>query len=44
MHTVATNIAKANLQPGDALNCDTEHIVLFGGWTDSSQTHYVAYE
>jgi cell wall-associated NlpC family hydrolase len=44
MHTVATNIAKGSLQAGDALNCDTEHIVLFGGWTDGGQTHYVAYE
>jgi hypothetical protein len=44
MHTVATNIGKDSLQPGDALNCDSEHIVLFGGWTDSEKTHYIAYE
>lgn len=44
MHTVAHNIAKDQLQPGDALNCDSEHIVLFAGWSDSSKTHYVAME
>ena len=40
MHTVATNISKDQLQNGDALNCDSRHIVLFGGWTDSSKSHY----
>ena len=44
MHIVATNIAKDQLQNGDALNCDSRHIVIFGGWTDSSKTHYWAYE
>lgn len=44
MHTVAHNISKSQLEKGDALNCDSEHIVLFGGWSDSSQTHYIAYE
>jgi hypothetical protein len=44
MHTVATNINKDDLQPGDAINCDSEHIVLFAGWTDSGKTHYVAME
>ena len=44
MHTVATNIGKDQLQPGDAINCDSQHIVLFAGWTDSSKTHYIAME
>jgi hypothetical protein len=44
MHTVAHNITKDQLQPGDALNCDSRHIVLFDGWTDSSKTHYTAME
>lgn len=44
MHTVATNIAKDSLQPGDAINCDGHHIVLFAGWTSSDKTHYVAME
>lgn len=44
MHTVAHNITKAELQPGDAMNCDSHHIVLFAGWTSSDRTHYVAME
>lgn len=44
MHTVAHNITKDELQPGDAMNCDSEHIVLFAGWTDSTKTHYVIME
>lgn len=44
MHTVAHNISKDSLQVGDALNCDSEHIVLFAGWSDSSKTHYIAME
>jgi hypothetical protein len=30
------------LKPGDVLLCRTEHVVIFGGWTDAH--HYVAYE
>jgi len=37
-------IAKSELQPGDVLLCTSEHVVLFGGWTDSGKTHYTAYE
>ncbi|MFS8201784.1 peptidoglycan-binding protein [Streptomyces sp. CWNU-52B] len=44
-------IAKADLQPGDMLlfhnPADPEkgsHVVLFGGWTDSTRSHYIAYE
>lgn len=42
MHTVATNIKKTDLQPGDAINCDTTHIVLFGGWANAAKTQYTA--
>lgn len=41
MHTVASNINKGDLAPGDALNCDTTHIVLFAGWVDAAQTKYI---
>lgn len=44
MHTVATNIGKDQLQPGDAMNCDSRHIVLFAGWADGGKTQYVAME
>ena len=44
MHTVAHNITKKDLQPGDAMNCDSKHIVLFAGWSNSSKTHYIAME
>ncbi|WP_354641606.1 peptidoglycan-binding protein [Kitasatospora camelliae] len=47
----AERISKNDLQPGDALiyNNPTNpgagsHTVLFGGWTDSTRTRYVAYE
>lgn len=44
MHTVATNIGKDALQAGDAMNCDSRHIVLFAGWADGGKTQYVAME
>lgn len=44
MHTVAHNISQGELINGDALNCDSRHIVLFGGWTDSTKTHYFSLE
>ncbi len=47
----ADRIAPDELQPGDILvrnNPDNpqggSHTVLFGGWTDSSHAHYLAYE
>ncbi|MFI8307487.1 NlpC/P60 family protein [Streptomyces sp. NPDC085927] len=47
----AQKITKAELQPGDMLlfhnAADPQsgsHVVLFGGWTDSTRTAYVAYE
>lgn len=44
MHTVSKNVTKAELAPGDAMNCDSHHIVLFAGWTSSDKSHYVAME
>ncbi|WP_348532811.1 peptidoglycan-binding protein [Kitasatospora sp. MAP5-34] len=47
----ADRIARDDLQPGDILvrnNPDDpqsgSHTVLFAGWTDSTRTHYLAYE
>jgi hypothetical protein len=47
----AERITKDELQPGDMLlfhNASDphngSHVVLFGGWTNSARTHYVAYE
>jgi len=40
--SVAHPIDKTSLQPGDVLLCTTEHVVIFGGWADSS--HYIALE
>ncbi|UFQ18578.1 MULTISPECIES: peptidoglycan-binding protein [Streptomyces] len=44
-------VSKSDLQPGDMLLYHNaanpvhgSHVVLFGGWTDASHTHYVAYE
>lgn len=44
MHTVARNITKSELLPGDAINAESRHIVLFGGWTNSSKTHFYSLE
>jgi hypothetical protein len=41
---IAKPISKGELQPGDCLLYAAEHVVLFGGWTDSSQSEYQAYE
>ncbi|MEU9251389.1 peptidoglycan-binding protein [Streptomyces sp. NPDC048270] len=47
----ATKITKADLLPGDMLLFHNpadpnngSHVVLFGGWADETQTHYIAYE
>lgn len=42
LHTVANNITKNELQPGDALLCPGHHVVLFVGWSSSDKTHYIA--
>ncbi|ANJ07678.1 peptidoglycan-binding protein [Streptomyces parvulus] len=49
--TVADRITKDELQPGDILlfhnAADPQkgsHVVIFGGWTDSTHTAYTAYE
>jgi len=44
MHTVSHNITKGELQPGDAMNCDSHHIVLFAGWANAEKTSYIAME
>jgi hypothetical protein len=41
--SVSHPITKDELQPGDAL-ISQDHVVLFGGWTDSAHTHYYALE
>ncbi len=47
----AVRIGKDDLQPGDILLFHNpadpargSHVVVFGGWTDSTQTSYIAYE
>ncbi|MFJ7909639.1 peptidoglycan-binding protein [Kitasatospora sp. NPDC096204] len=47
----AQRIGKNDLQPGDILLYNNpanpqagSHVTIFGGWTDSSRTKYVAYE
>lgn len=47
----AERIGKADLQPGDVLIYNNpanpqagSHATIFGGWTDSTRTRYVAYE
>lgn len=46
-----TRIARADLQPGDMLLFHNpadpskgSHVTIFGGWTDYTRTHYIAYE
>ncbi|MEU0103215.1 peptidoglycan-binding protein [Streptomyces sp. NPDC006267] len=46
-----TRIARNDLQPGDILLFHNpadpskgSHVTIFGGWTDYTRTHYVAYE
>lgn len=41
--SVSHQITKDDLQPGDALIAG-DHVVLFGGWADSSHTKYIALE
>ncbi|MEV7198152.1 peptidoglycan-binding protein [Streptomyces sp. NPDC093510] len=47
----ATPISKDQLQPGDILLFHNpadptkgSHVTVFGGWSDSARTHYLAYE
>lgn len=42
--TVSHSISKGDLQSGDILLNAAEHVVIFGGWADSSHSQYVAYE
>ncbi|GGZ22874.1 peptidoglycan-binding protein [Streptomyces poonensis] len=49
--TYGDRISKEELQPGDILlfhnpedPLEGSHVVIFGGWTDYTHTHYIAYE
>jgi len=44
MNQIAHQINKGDLQPGDCLLYAAEHVVLFGGWLNSGQTQYQAFE
>lgn len=41
---VSYQISKGQLAPGDAMLNLSSHVLIFAGWTDSSQTRYWAYE
>jgi len=41
---VSHKISKNDLKEGDVLLNVAEHVVIFGGWSDSSRSHYIAYE
>jgi len=41
---ISKRITKDELQDGDVLLYAAEHVVLFGGWTSSAKTEYIAYE
>ncbi|MFM9370324.1 peptidoglycan-binding protein [Streptomyces sp. Da 82-17] len=48
---VAEPVGRQQLQPGDILLFHNQadpgkgsHVTIFGGWTDSSRSHYLAYE
>eukprot|EP01006_Ploeotia_vitrea_P020494 TRINITY_DN52787_c0_g1_i1.p1 TRINITY_DN52787_c0_g1~~TRINITY_DN52787_c0_g1_i1.p1 ORF type:complete len:272 (+),score=11.75 TRINITY_DN52787_c0_g1_i1:24-818(+) len=42
LHEVAHEITKDELQPGDAMLCPADHVVLFMGWANSQKTAYHA--
>ncbi|MER5892644.1 peptidoglycan-binding protein [Streptomyces sp. NPDC001876] len=49
--TFGTKISRADLQPGDMLLFHNladpavgSHVTIFGGWSDSTHSHYLAYE
>ncbi|MET9519387.1 peptidoglycan-binding protein [Streptomyces sp. NPDC002994] len=51
LHEYGTRINREQLEPGDILLFHNpadpnkgSHVTIFGGWTDSTQTHYIAYE
>lgn len=44
MHTASHSINKDQLTVGDAMNCESYHVLLFMGWSDSSKTHYIGLE
>ncbi|SFN74455.1 hypothetical protein SAMN04487980_103070 [Streptomyces sp. cf124] len=51
LDTFAQRISKGRLEPGDMLLFHNpkdprqgSHVVIFGGWTDDTETRYIAYE
>jgi len=42
--SVSKKITKADLLEGDVLLYTAEHVVLFGGWSNTAKTEYIAYE
>jgi len=44
LNEIAHPISKGELQPGDVLLCRSEHVVLFGGWTNGAHSDYTAFE
>ena len=42
MHTVSHSITKSELLEGDAIICESTHVLLFEKWSDSSKTHFVS--
>jgi hypothetical protein len=39
---IAYRITKEELRKGDVMLYEADHVVYFGGWTDSSRTSYLA--
>lgn len=44
IHEVSTTITKDELRPGDYLNSEDHHVVLFLGWANEDRTRYHARE
>jgi len=42
--SVSHRITKAELKEGDVLLNTAEHVIIFGGWVGTGQTHYMGYE
>ena len=41
--SITSHISRSDLQPGDALDYDTEHVILFAGWRDKSAGTFYYY-
>lgn len=44
IHEISTTITKDELRPGDYLNSEDHHVVLFLGWANEERTEYHARE